>query len=321
MYFFSDGCPTDWLQDGKDDQWHTIVNMLIQSDPQLQPMVDQGNDHVAVLDQDTRYQSMVKELQKELSTGKLGKWRPKHIRKRNDKERYRESFCKAFTAIVPKYRPLVSACSFQEKVLRDSKQALLNDYNQHIGGVEGRGIGFGEYIDSKNRRCMKHSYVNFYGYHEIDTLENKALVLLLMAFFVADQYVFHSKKIRETKPRGIEGLRFTVVSDTLSGDDQDKRFSEENLRKLIDPDPYPFPENAPIITLTRSPASDTFSGDLIVDNLAGWLNSAMMDPTGKYAQYARNLASKGVWAGWHHLLPSTTKLVSEPAINRDPSQD
>ena len=32
MYVFSDACPSDWLTAG-DDEWHTIVNFVFQSDP------------------------------------------------------------------------------------------------------------------------------------------------------------------------------------------------------------------------------------------------------------------------------------------------
>ena len=37
LYLFSDACPTDWLADGQDDTWHTIVNFVFQSSPDLQP--------------------------------------------------------------------------------------------------------------------------------------------------------------------------------------------------------------------------------------------------------------------------------------------
>lgn len=84
-----------------------------------------------------------------------------------------------------------------------------------------------------------------------------------------------------------------------------------NLRNLIDPDE----DGIPII-LTRSPKSDTFSGDLLVDNLAGWLNSAISNPTGETAQYVRETASSGVWVGWHELIESSTKLEAVSPLSR-----
>jgi hypothetical protein len=70
------------------------------------------------------------------------------------------------------------------------------------------------------------------------------------------------------------------------------------------------------IVLTRSPDSDSFSGDLIVDNLAGWLNAAVADPSGSFGDAARGVAGSGVWSGWHVLKQSSTKLESVPATSR-----
>lgn len=303
LYIFSDGCPTDWLTDGDDDKWHTIVNLVFQSDPALQSLVEQGENHEAVLGQDAKYNDLIADLQSHLPSGQLRKW--------ETRSGYKDRFCAAFSKLQPSHRPIVSACSFQEKTLRSSKLALLNSYNKQIGGIEGRGIGFEEYVDDKGRQQMKHSFVNFHGYNEIHAPANQMLVLLLMSWFVADQFVFFSKDIVRNGRYGFDGLGITVVSDKLSGDDDFRKKSEINLRNLIDPE-Y---EGIPIV-LTRSPKSDTFSGDLLVDNLAGWLNSAMADPDRKYANFAWNLAPTGVWAGWHQLIPSSIELQAVPAMER-----
>jgi hypothetical protein len=195
--------------------------------------------------------------------------------------------------------------------MRDSKPALLNSYNRRLGGIEGRGIGFEEYTDGKGRQQMKHSFVNFHGYHEIQAPKNQMLVLLLMSWFVADQFVFFSKDIVRSGRYGFDGLGITVVSDKLSGDDDFRRKSEVNLRNLIDPQR----EGVPVV-LTRSPVSDTSSGDLLVDNLAGWLTSAITEPTGEHAYFARSLAPTGVWTGWDQLQPSSTELQGAPALTK-----
>jgi len=111
--------------------------------------------------------------------------------------------------------------------------------------------------------------------------------------------------------RGFDQLHLTVVSDKLSGDGDFRLKSEQNLRHLIDPESMAAP-----IALTRSKTSDTFSGDLLVDNLAGWLTAVMNDPRSPLADYARELIHTDVWAGWHHLQPSTSKLETVPAIAR-----
>jgi hypothetical protein len=303
LYIFSDACPTDWLTDGHDKEWHTIVNLVFQSDPALHPLVDRGESHQVVLGQDAKYLQLVRKLQSQLPSSQLRKWKAG--------PRYRRSFCNAFAAIVQKHRPIVSACSFQEETLRASRLALMNSYNRRIGGIEGRGIGFEEFMDGKGRPQMKHSFVNFYGYHEIQAPVSQMLVLLLMSWFVADQYVFFCNHIVRNGRYGFDNLKVTVVSDKLSGDDDFRRRSELNLRNLIDP----HHECVPVV-LTRSPVSDTFSGDLFVDNLAGWLNAAMTDPAGDYATFARNLMDTDVWTGWHHLVPSTTELRAAPAKAR-----
>ncbi len=303
LYLFSDACPTDWLTDGHDDQWHTIVNLVFQSDPALQPLVDQGESHEIVLDQDANYLKLVSELKARLPSGQLRKWKTGRG--------YRTKFCHAFAAIASTQPLIVSACSFQEKSLRDSKQALLNSYNRRIGGIEGRGIGFEEFTDGKGRHQMKHSYLNFHGYHEIQAPLNQMLILLLMSWFIADQYAFFSNDIVRSGLYGFDRLGLTVVSDKLSGDDDFRRRSELNLRSLIDPEH----ESVPVV-LARSRNSDTFSGDLIVDNLAGWLTAVKTDPAGDYAALAGNLAGTGVWTGWHQLIASTNELNAVPVVAR-----
>lgn len=306
LYIFSDACPSDWLDDGCDDRWHTILNFVFQSDPSLQSQIDMGKTHIDVLNRDRLFSEFVKDLRIRLSTCKLRKWNSPHR-----KDRYRASFCQSFKAIQPKYKPIISACSFQEKVLRASKAALLLSYNARIGGIEGRGIGFEEFKDHKGHLQMRRSYVSFKdGLHIIQSPENQMLILLMMSWFIADQYAFFWKNIVASRRYGFDRLGITVVSDKLSGDNDSRPKNERNLKDLIDPEGEGFP-----IVLTRSPRSDTYSGDLLVDNLAGWLNTAISDPTGEFASYAREIAPSGVWTGWHVLLNSDVKLESIPALS------
>lgn len=303
LYLFSDASPSDWLVDGQDETWHTIANFLFQSDPQLQAQVESGKSHAEVLSQDAAYNSLIADIERRLPSGRLAKW--------STGPSYKAGFCQAIRAALTSHQIVVSACSFQEKTLRASQASLLQSYNAHIGGIEGRGIGFEEYTDDKGRLCMKHGFVNFTGFHEIEGLKNQLLVLLFMAWFVADQYVFFRKQIVGSGNYGFEQLGITVVSDKLSGDDDFRHRSEMNLRNLIDPDE----EGIPII-LTRSSKSDTFSGDLLVDNLAGWLNSAISNPTGETAQYIRDTAASGVWTDWHELIESSVKLEAVSVLAR-----
>ncbi|MBW8722258.1 MAG: hypothetical protein JF626_10460 [Polaromonas sp.] len=304
LYLFSDACPTDWLVDGEDDTWHTIVNFAFQSDPQLFSDIEGGLPHEEVLKRDPLYEGFVTQMRSSsLPSMQLRKW--------DTSISHRNRFCKSFTAILRNYKPLVAALSFQQKTLQKSKLALFNSYNSHIGEIEGQGIGFEEYFDSKSRLRLKHSFLNFHGHHEIEGLERQMVILLLMAFFVADQFRFYYQDLVKSGRYGFDKLLLTVVSDRLSGDGDDRfrRKSEQNLRHLIDPD-----GDGAFVRLTRSNQIDVFSGDLIADNLAGWLNAAIRDPTGCFAEYVRQAAPSGVWTGWHTLRPSVEKLESISAM-------
>jgi len=243
---------------------------------------------------------MIQQIRALLPSGQLRKW--------TTGPGYRSRFYRAASKVWASLPPQIGACSFQERTLRASKQALLHSYNSLIGGVEGRGIGFKESLDNRGRKVMKHSFVNMNGFHEIKGLENQILVVLFMSWFIADQYRFYKRLISRN---GVDRLALTVVSDTLSGDGDLRRPNEENLRCLIDPDS----EGVPIV-LTRSPKSDTFAGDLLADNTAGWLNAAIRDSGGEFGQAVAVPQLRDVWGGWHLLQPSSgRRLDAVPALS------
>lgn len=304
IYLFSDACPSDWLVSGKDDVWHTIANFVFQSDSNLYPLICKGCGHEEVLPKDEIYNRFITTIQSKLRGNKLQKWKSGGD--------YKKRFCDAFAAVVPEFTPIISACSYQEKTLRDSKIALLNSYNNLIGGIEGRGIGFAETLDDQGRIQMTHSFMNFNGLQQIHAPENKMLVLLMMSWFVADQYAFFFNQVVRSGQYGFSDLELTIISDMLSGDNGDSRkCSEQNLRRLIAPN-----GEGEALVLTRSVRSDTFSGDLLADNLSGWLTSAISDPTSEYARYANDLIPTGVWSGWHQLVQSDFKLDSIKGVSR-----
>jgi hypothetical protein len=303
FYIFSDASPSDWLTEGDNLTWRTIANFSFQSDPTVSPHVRATQSHENILSLDPTYREFIAALENQLPSRRLRKWKTG--------PGYRERFCKAFCSATIKYRPIVSACSFQSQTLIDSKAALIASYNSKIGGIEGRGIAFEELLDERGRKRLKHSFLNFHGLHEIEGLQGQILILLFTAWFIADQYAFRNREIKNNPSLGYNSLEFTVVSDKLSGDGDEifRAKNERNLRNLIDPEH----ESAPI-SLTRSRFSDTFSGDLLVDNLAGWLRTAMSEPRGSFAKYALELAPTGVWTGWHHLQPSDSVLLAKSAV-------
>src|SRR5262245_49582174 len=121
MYLFSDACPSDWLVDGQDEEWHTIVNVGFQLDPALGTAIAAGESHEEVLPRDKHYCNLIATIGQALPPKRLKKW--------STSRGYKKRFCNAFSALRPGFNPIVSALSFQEKTLRASKQALLNAFN------------------------------------------------------------------------------------------------------------------------------------------------------------------------------------------------
>ncbi len=195
---FFDGCPTDWLVNGKDEQWHNLVYLLISPD--------------------IPFQDLVKELENQLPGHRFQKWG------RGKKGRgYQKNFVKVFKDVWPNFKVSINAVSFQEKSIRSAKSVLLNEFN----------MGFTEYTDLGGREWMEHELVNFTGYHQINRLENQILPLLVMAWVTVKQFLFYrTRAIAE----GCYDLVLILISDRLSGDDEIKQLSEEALRTLLNPD-------------------------------------------------------------------------------------
>ncbi len=192
FYVFSDASPSDWLTNGGDENWHTIVNLLFQTDPSLIPHISDGRTHEDVLSLDRLYQEIINKFNIKLPIKTLRKWHRSSMT-------YKKKFCEIISEALNKGNLIISACSFQEKTLRNSQTALLNSYNQNVGGIEGRHIGFEFFDDRRGRRQMRHSFINSYGHHEIQAPENQMLVLLFMAWFVADQFIFYKKTWNQMK--------------------------------------------------------------------------------------------------------------------------
>lgn len=298
MYLFSDACPADWLEAGQDARWHTIVNFVFESDPALLEEIKAGVGHRQILERDSLFVGLIEGIQQNLPGKELKKW--------ESRGNYKADFCKAISKLVGENRILITACSFQEQTLRASKQALLKSYVSRVGGSDGRGSNFSEYIDRKGRTFMRQSFVNFSGYHTLDALENKMLVLLFTSWLVSDQYVFYQKSFQN---HAAGRLLFTIVSDVFSGDSETISAARVILRNLIDPDG----DNEAIL-LSHANKADCFAGDLLADNFAGWLTKAISEPRGNFAELAMDLKSSGLWHGWHLLQPSVDFLKSSPAI-------
>ncbi|MGO8820684.1 MAG: hypothetical protein ACLQO6_05585 [Desulfomonilaceae bacterium] len=302
LYLFSEASPSNWLATGNDEAWRTVVNFVFESDPDLQEQIDGGETHIEVLSQDLKYTSFIKDLESHLPNGALRKW--------NARGGYKSRLCYAVGMVMSKYKPIVSACSFQEKTLRASKAALLGSYNRNIGASESEGTGSEKFKDTKGRLQKRRSSTSFHSYQEVQSSENQMLGLLFMSWFIGRQYRSCREKILKGGHNDVDILGLTIVSDKLSGDDDSRLRHEQNLRKLIDPE-----GKAVKIALTRSTLGIPHSGDLLADNLTGWLNAAISDPKGEFAQKAKGIDYTGIWDEWSLFLGSVDKPEFVPALS------
>lgn len=152
--------------------------------------------HEAALAADPEYQGLMAALTSQLPAQSLKKWKTG--------PGYRARFARALPSFAQERSPMLNALSFREGDLRSSEQAVLTAYNSRIGGIEGRGIGFREYTDNRGRRCLRHQFLNFYGLQSIEGPDSQLLVLLLMAWRIADQYAFYYREIVQSRRYGFD---------------------------------------------------------------------------------------------------------------------
>ncbi|MGC8604632.1 MAG: hypothetical protein ACP5VS_13240, partial [Desulfomonilaceae bacterium] len=259
--------------------------------------------HIEALSRDRRYTGFIEDLRSYLPNAELRKW--------NTRGGYKSRLCYAFGMVLSKHKPMVSACSFQEKILRASKVELLRVYNKNVDAIKGDGAKSGKFKETKKLLQKGLSATNFRGYQEAQSSEHQMLVLLFMSWFIARQRLYYLKNAIEGGVNDSDLPLLTIVSDKLIGDDDSRVRHEQNLRKLIDPEGKGFK-----IELTRSTLGLPHSGDLLANNLTGWLNAAISDPKGEFAQKAKGIDYTGVWNEWTLLLDSVDKPEFVPALSR-----
>lgn len=294
----------NWLSAGRDDQWHTIACIGVATDPALEAFIRDGADHNLALQLDTAFSEFLNSLTIRRGRLRLLKW--------TTAEAYRGRFIDAFHAMAAAplaWRPFVNALSFQEGTLRRAKSALLAAYN---GTRRDHDIGFVEHTDRKGRRMMRHEFVNFSGYHVLERLESQMLVLLVMAWTIADQY----RSFERTVPQhGFDRASLTVVSDTLSGDSSLLRDSELVLRRLLDTNAATELAH-PSIRVTHSAESDSHPGDLLADNLAGWMAATLQAPRSTLGTRLLESESIAQILSWNELVQTHAQLSLKPVLPR-----
>lgn len=297
MFVFSDACPTDWL--GTNDCWHTIANFTFESDPNTTPNIQNGTKDPEVLTLDQEYQFLLSEITKHLPNQKIKSWKSRGS--------YKQKFYRSLKSANLEGKLLISAVSFLESSLIASESALKNAYYVLAQGSDGRGLIFNEYTDAKGRVRLQQKFVSFDGTHDLDLPKSKVLVIYLMAFFFLSQHDFYQRSLTTATP---ESLKFTVVTDYLSGDDDNRKHAEMFLRTLLNPD-----GDSDVIEIAQSKRNAESTGDFLADNIAGMLNGALADPKGEMSKSVLELEQSQIFAGWHILLPSTEKLERESGVS------
>ena len=274
LLVYTDACPTDWLGPDKNDRWHTI-------------------SYVVVPDA-VRFMETMTALCSHLPNRRLRRWAGKAA--------YRERFKSALPTLWPEFLLWINAISFRESTLRSRKDAVLAMFNEYT--AEGRSIGFATVQDRNGKPMLRHESVSMSGYHIVEAPEDKVLVLLVLAWMAASQYWFY----RQRPPfAGHERVSLIIVSDLLSGDTQARQMGLVAIRGLIDHDSM-FPT---LVAFSRKELPN--AGELLVDNVAGWLDECLRDP----AELARLRSTlPDLLGGWKKLV-ATPDGVSRVSANSE----
>jgi hypothetical protein len=277
MFLFTDGSPEDRLADGHEERWHTQAFFAYDA-----PFFHRFGFET-VLNADPYFTQMI------ATFGHLRKWA-------RARPRYKDRFAKTLKSFDLNKQPHLNAISYKESHLRAAEQKLLQSLNR---SMLGRAFGF-ERIGNAENPMLRHSYVNMTGFHVLERPENQMLVLILVARAIVDQYSFYAQKLRQ---QGILSMQMTVVSDRLAGDGDNAEAAKHLLHFMLDPCLYWDSLSHHQIFLTRSPVSDQFSADLLVDNYAGYLNRLVMDSDPALTQSSLVNPAQCMVSGWNLLDP------------------
>jgi hypothetical protein len=273
---YCDGCPTDWLEDGADSRWHTLVFVSARN---------RGAFEISA----SRF----------LRGSNLDAWR----QWKGGSHGYRDRFAKSVFANWTTGVAAVHAFSYQEATLRSAEDAICRDLD----------IGFADVLDDRGKRFMRHQYLTWgsgrveMGLHVIQRRENQMLPLLLMTWLMKQQFRFFEEDVRQRYKRP---LAMHFVTDNLSGDDEARRFSEAVLYKLLRYD------EGYEVDLTSSGSGREAAGDYVADNLAGLLNSCLTGANREWTADLIRSALVPTRLGWMELVLRDGSLAPTSILSR-----
>lgn len=197
---YCDGNPSDWFISKENENWHTIIFLVILQNDQL----------------DSSFEVITNNLP--------CKFRKINDLNRSNRKEYKKALLKSICNNWNMKNAWINSVSFTENSIRSAQEFLFQQW----------GIGFEKRNDENGRTIFKHEFVNFYGYHTIDRLETQTLPLLVWSWLICKQYMFYKDKtITDGK---FDGLNMDVFPDKLSGDTRMLKFNETALQDLVNYD-------------------------------------------------------------------------------------
>jgi len=239
VYF--DGQPTDWISTSTISNaplWHTFTFLIISDYEKFEICKDQIITRIGQF----KYWS-------------IGK-------KRASTKNYQIKVFSAFTDFWTNEAGSINIVSFNESELLHNSSFILQNWSE-----SGQPISF-QIKNENGYEIGVHSYVDFYGFHEIKIKTKKLFTLLPLAYLIRDQYYFY-----QTNNKSDKILFANLCLDPLSGDNQNSVSACENLKLIVK---HQF-SNSLLITINEIPKAQQKSQFQIVDNFSGLFNTIIKD--------------------------------------------
>lgn len=238
---FYDGQPTDWIPSSTTTNsplWHTFAFLIISDYEKFKIHTDKIVSRIGQF--------------KYWSTGK----------KRASTRNYQKRVFSALTDYWTKEAGLINIVSFNESDLINNSKFILQNWSESGGP-----IGF-QIINENGNEIGVHSYVDFYGFHEIKINTKKLFTLLPLAYLIRDQYYFY-----KTQNTSDKILFANLCLDPLSGDNHNSLEACENLKLIVK---HQF-SNSLLITINEISKAQQKYQFQIVDNFSGLFNKIIRD--------------------------------------------
>jgi hypothetical protein len=277
---YLDSSPDDSFLTHGKDRWHTVVFFSMVG--QLTELVDRVN---------------------RIGNGLgLSKWHNSD-RARGDARRYRRTFMRMALELAESKDIRVRAFSFLESGVRSVKVSLISNLRL-----------IANYVEWHNHEKDGNMWATFTFPRKVPCSmpEAQSCYILMLAEIIGtyryDAVRYFADK-GDTKP-----VYLDLCIDKLSGDTADVHWNAHALQEIITAISDGW------IGLSMNRESDVSPGDLLVDNMCGWLNSALEKPRSFATGTSKVLSSFGDVFTWHVFTQNRWVKADEllPQKNRYP---